>query len=65
MFKDIPPELLFFPEIGKVEIVRTRVEIFKIKRKKTGNLVVFAQDEMAIHEIRKRVEKFIATSKTN
>lgn len=59
MTRRIFNELLFFPEVGKVEIVRTNSIEFQIKKNKEGQLRAFAHSDLKIQEIRYRVEKYL------
>lgn len=59
MNSNLPKELLFFPEIGKVEIVRTQTEIFELKRNRLGQIRVFVAPEVSIYDVRRKVEQFI------
>ena len=56
---EVPKELLFFPEIGKVEIVRTKSKKPKINRNRNGEVWVQANEETSIYEIRLQVEQFV------
>lgn len=60
----LPKELLFFPDVGKVEIVRTKSKKLRINQAKNGELWVKANDEISIFEIRQIVEKFIGEEGT-
>lgn len=60
----LPKELLFFPDVGKVEIVRTKSKKLRINQAKNGELWVKANDEISIFEIRLQVEMFIEEGRT-
>lgn len=62
---EVPKELLFFPEIGKVEIVRTKSKRPRINRNRNGEIWVLAKEETSIHEIRLQLERFIEDLKVN
>ena len=56
---EVPKELLFFPEIGKVEIVRTKSKKLRINQNRNGEIWVLANEETSIYELRLRVEQFV------
>jgi hypothetical protein len=60
----LPKELLFFPDVGKVEIVRTKSKKLRINQAKNGELWVKANEEISIFEIRLQVEMFIEEGRT-
>ncbi len=59
MKHEVPKELLFFPEIGKVEIVRTKSKKLRINQNRNGEIWVLANEETSIYELRLRVEQFV------
>lgn len=62
---EVPKELLFFPEIGKVEIVRTKSKRPRINRNRNGEVWVLANEETFIYEIRLQVESYINANEEN
>lgn len=65
MKHEVPKELLFFPEIGKVEIVRTKSKRPRINRNRNGEVWVLANEETSIYEIRLQVESYINANEEN
>jgi len=65
MKHEVPKELLFFPEIGKVEIVRTKSKRPRINRNRNGEVWVLANEETSIYEIRLQVEQFVEELSVN
>ncbi|EDM83198.1 MULTISPECIES: hypothetical protein [unclassified Limnobacter] len=59
MKHEVPKELLFFPKIGKVEIVRTKSKKLRINQNRNGEIWVLANEETSIYEIRLQVEQFV------
>lgn len=62
---EVPKELLFFPDIGKVEIVRTKSKRPRINRNRNGEVWVLANEETSIYEIRLQVENYIKADEEN
>lgn len=62
---EVPKELLFFPDIGKVEIVRTKSKRPRINRNRNGEVWVLANEETSIYEIRLQVESYINANEEN
>lgn len=65
MKHEVPKELLFFPDIGKVEIVRTKSKRPRINRNRNGEVWVLANEETSIYEIRLQVESYINANEKN
>lgn len=65
MKHEVPKELLFFPDIGKVEIVRTKSKKPKINRNRNGEIWVLAKEGTSIYEIRLQVESYINANEKN
>ena len=59
MKHEVPKELLFFPKIGKVEIVRTKSKKLRINQNRNGEIWVLTNEETSIYEIRLQVEQFV------
>lgn len=59
---EVPKELLFFPKVGRVEIVRTKSKMPRINKNRNGEIWVLANQETSIYEIRSQVESYINTN---
>lgn len=59
---EVPKELLFFPKVGRVEIIRTKSKTPRINKNRRGEIWVLANQETSIYEIRSQVESYIYTN---